>query len=87
MLSQEYHAIKHYLDLYLAKAFIQKNMIFYSVPVLFVKKYDGRIRLCVDYQSLNAIIQNDWYSIYFIGKTLARLENVKKLIKTASLSR
>ncbi len=46
---QELDAVKHYLDLYLAKGFIQASSAFYSSPVLFVKKPGGGIRFCVDY--------------------------------------
>ena len=46
---QELDAVKHYLNLYLAKWFIQARSAFYSSPVLFFKKPGRGIRFCVDY--------------------------------------
>ena len=71
MSPQELDVVKHYLNLYLAKGFIQASSDSYSSPVLFVKKPGGRIRFCVDYQRLNAINKKDRYPIPLIEETLA----------------
>jgi len=45
-------------------------------PVLFVKKADGSLRLCVDYRGLNDIIKN-WYPLPLFEETLSRLKSAK----------
>ncbi len=71
MSPQELDAVKYYLDLHLAKGFIQASSTSYSSPVLFVKKPGRGIRFCVDYRRLNAITKKDRYPIPLIEKTLA----------------
>ncbi len=66
MSPQELDAIKYYLDLHLAKEFIQASSASYSSLVLFVTKPGGEIRFCVDYQRLNAITKKDHYLILLI---------------------
>lgn len=56
---QELNVVKHYLDSYLAKGFIQVNLTFYLSPVLFVNNLNGKIWFRVDYQKLNTIIKKD----------------------------
>ena len=46
--------IKDLLD----KNFIQPSMCPWGSPVLFVKKNDGSLRMCIDYQKLNVTIKN-----------------------------
>jgi len=50
----EKEALKSYLDENLKKGFIRKSKSPAGAPVLFVKKHDGSLRLCVDYRRLNA---------------------------------
>lgn len=49
ILPYKLNVIKCFLDSYLAKRFIQKISDFYSFLILFVKKLDRRIRLCINY--------------------------------------
>jgi hypothetical protein len=39
------------------------------------------LRFCVNYRKLNAIIKNNWYSIFLIAETIARLSKAKWMIK------
>ena len=41
-----------------------------SVPVLFVKKKDGTLCLCIDYRSLNQMTHKDWYPILLLNDLL-----------------
>ena len=41
-----------------------------GVPVLFVKKKDGTLRLCVDYRSLNRMTRKDRYPIPLLNDLL-----------------
>ena len=36
------------------------------LPMVLVKKKNGKLRVCVDYRKLNAYIQNDKFSLFFI---------------------
>ena len=49
MLLQKLDVFKCYLDLYLAKGFIQASLAPYLSSVLFVKKSSKGIQFCVDY--------------------------------------
>jgi len=46
-------------------------------PILFVKKTDGSLQLCVDYQGLNAGTIKNRYPLPLLQETLIRLSNSK----------
>ena len=48
---------------------------------MFVKKLRGGIRLCIDYQKLNAITKKDRYLIPLIKETIARIIGYKIITK------
>ena len=45
------------------KGFIRPSTSHWGAPVLFVKKKDGSLRLCVDYRKLNRVTVKNKYSI------------------------
>jgi len=49
--------------------------------VLFVKKSDGSLRLCVDYRGLNKLTRKDKYPLPLISSTLDRLHTAKRFTK------
>ena len=57
MFHKEWTAFKEYL----AKGFIRPSSSPAAVPVLFVKKADGSLRLCVDCRGLNDITIKNRY--------------------------
>ena len=50
--------------------FIQPTSSLHGAPVLFVKKKDGSLRLCVDFRGLNRISKKDRYPLPLISDLL-----------------
>ncbi|SLM34528.1 t18348probable pol truncated-rice blast fungus magnaporthe gypsy retrotransposon [Lasallia pustulata] len=73
--------LKEYLDENLKKGFISPSHAPDASPVLFVVKANGSLRVCVDYQKLNAITKRNQYPIPLIEETLAKVTGCKYLIK------
>ena len=55
MAPAELREIKAQLEEFLSKGFIQPRISPWGAPVLFVKKKDGSLRLCIDYRQLNRV--------------------------------
>ncbi|WVZ69537.1 hypothetical protein U9M48_018309 [Paspalum notatum var. saurae] len=55
MSGKEYDELKKQLDDLLEKGLIRCSISPWGAPVLFVKKKDGSMRLCIDYRGLNAV--------------------------------
>ena len=62
-----------YLDENLEKGFIQPSKSPAGAPILFVKKKDGSLRLCVDYRGLNKLTVRNRYPLPLIPELLDRL--------------
>ena len=56
---KEKEVLRDYLSDNLAKGFIRPSSSSAASPILFVKKANGSLRLCVDYQGLNAITRRN----------------------------
>jgi hypothetical protein len=69
----ELQALRDYLTENLAKGFVQHSKSPASAPILFVKKKDGSLRLCVDYRGLNKITKKNRYPLPLISSLLDRL--------------
>ena len=67
--------VHHWLDDYLAKGFIQPSTSPYGAPILFARKKDGTLRMCMDSRSLNKMTKKDVYHIPWIDDLLDRLTN------------
>jgi len=50
-------------------------------PIMFVKKKDGKLRLCVDYQALDYVTKKDRYRLPLIGGALDRLRTAEYYTK------
>ncbi|KAJ8324255.1 hypothetical protein O5D80_8742 [Batrachochytrium dendrobatidis] len=70
----ELKALRDYLDENLANGFIQPSTSPAGSPILFVKKKDGSLRLCVDYRSINNITIKNRYPLPLINEMLDRLQ-------------
>ena len=53
--------------------FIKPSKSPYGAPVLFVKKKDGSLRMCIDYRALNKITVKNKYPLPRIDELLDRL--------------
>ena len=52
-----------------------------NASILFVKKSDESLRLCVDYRELNVITIKNRYSLFLVSKVLDRLIETRVYIK------
>ena len=66
-----------YLETNLASGFIRRSTSPAGAPILFVKKKDGSLRLCIDYRGLNAITIQDRYPLPLIPEILDRLARAR----------
>ena len=62
--------LREYLHNNLVKGFIQHSTLSTSTLILFVKKKDGSLWLCVDYHRLNLLMKKNWYPLPLIGEAL-----------------
>ncbi|MBW0474237.1 hypothetical protein O181_013952 [Austropuccinia psidii MF-1] len=68
--NQESDILRAYISENLEKGFIQSSSSSAGGPVLFVKKKDGGLRLCVDYQKLIAVTRKNKYPVTPINHLL-----------------
>ena len=71
----ELAALRDFIEEYTAKGFIRPSKSPAGAPILFVKKKDQSLRLCVDYRALNKISKKDRYPLPRIDDMLDRLRN------------
>ncbi|XP_019159655.1 PREDICTED: uncharacterized protein LOC109156252 [Ipomoea nil] len=63
MAPKEMHELKEQLQDLLDKGYIHPSTSPWGAPVLFVKKKDGSMRLCIDYRELNQVTVKNKYSL------------------------
>jgi hypothetical protein len=73
--------LKNYIDEYMKKSFITEFVSFTKVFILFVKKTNDKLRLCVNYKKLNEIIIKNRYSLFLINENVNKLFETKIFIK------
>ena len=81
MSETELKAWREYLNNMLGKGFIRPSNSPAGAPILFAKKKDGSLRLCVDYRGLNAITRKNRYPLPLVGDLLDRLRSAKFFTK------
>lgn len=64
----ELEALREYLDENLKKGFIRPSESPAGAPILFVKKKDGSLRMCVDYRGINKITIKNRYPLPLIAE-------------------
>ncbi|KAG5723909.1 hypothetical protein E4T56_gene9784 [Termitomyces sp. T112] len=70
-------ALKDYLDDMLSKGFICSSISTAGTLVLFAKKKDGFLQLCVNYWGLNKVTKKNQYSLPLIRDLVDHLCNAK----------
>jgi len=71
----ELKALDNYIKDNLAKGYIQASTSPAGAPILFVKKRDGSLRLCVDYRGLNKVTIKNRHPLPLIRESLDRLRS------------
>jgi len=66
----ELKTLKAYIETHLGSGFIQRSSSPVAAPILFAKKKDGRLRLCVDYRALNLRTVKNRYPLPLISELL-----------------
>ena len=66
----ELETLKTYIETNLANGFIRPSKSPVGAPILFDRKPDGSLRLCVDYWGLNNITIKNRYPLPLIGESL-----------------
>ncbi len=77
----ELKALRTYLDENLATGFIRPSSSPAGAPILFVKKKDSSLRLCVDYRGLNAVTVKNRYALPLIHELIDRLSTARVFTK------
>ncbi|KAJ0527131.1 putative nucleotidyltransferase, Ribonuclease H [Helianthus annuus] len=73
--------LKKQLDELLSKGFIQPSSSPWGAPVLFVKKKDGSMRMCIDYRELNKVTIKNRYPLPRIDDLFDQLQGAKYFSK------
>ena len=74
----ELETLKTYIETHLKTGFIWPSKSPAGAPILFDKKPDGSLRLCVDYRGLNNLTIKNRYPLPLIGESLDRLGRAKR---------
>src|SRR4030081_2637554 len=73
---EELVEVKAQLDHLLEQGFIYISKSPYGAPVLFIKKKDGSLRMCIDYHALNKITIKNHCPLPHIDESFNQLSNV-----------
>jgi hypothetical protein len=73
MASSELKELKEQLQELLGKGFIHPSISLWGAPVLFVKKKDGPMRMCIHYRKLNRVTIKNRYPLPKIDVLLDQL--------------
>ncbi|KAL0554176.1 hypothetical protein IC582_008093 [Cucumis melo] len=74
MAPAELKELKVQLQEFLDKGFIRLSVSLWGAPVLFVKKKDGSMRLCIDYRELNKVTVKNRYPLPRIDDLFDQLQ-------------
>lgn len=77
----ELDILRKYLAEYLQRGWIRRSKSPAGAPILFAKKKDGSLRLCVDYRGLNKVTIKNRHPLPLITESLERLAQAKVFSK------
>lgn len=77
----ELKVLREYIDDNLAKGFIRHSQSPAGAPILFVKKKDDSLRLCVDYRGLNSVTIKNRYPLPLIPEMIDQLKHATVFTK------
>jgi len=81
MAPAELKELKEKLQDLLSKGFIRPSVFSWGAPVLFVKKKDGSMRMCIDYRQLNKVTIRNKYPIPRIDDLFDQLQGASVFFK------
>ena len=81
MAPAELKELKTQLQELLDKGFIRPSFSLWGAPVLFVKKKDGTLRLCIDYRELNRVTVKNKYPLPRIDDLFDQLQGASVFSK------
>ena len=87
MSTPELKELQLQLEYLLRKGYIHPRMLPWGAPILFVKKKDGTLRLCIDFWQLNKVTIKNKYPLPRIDDLLDQLKGAKKFSKIDIRSR
>ena len=70
LLASEQEALKEFIEENLNRGFIWPTSSLHSILVLFIKKKDGSLHLCINLHSLNHIFKKNHYPLLLISDLL-----------------
>jgi hypothetical protein len=86
MAPTELRELKEQLQELLDQGFIRPSVSLWGAPVLFVKKKDGSMRMCIDYRELNRVTINNKYPLPRIDDLFDHLKGASVFSKIDLLS-
>ena len=81
MAPAELRELKEQLKDLLEKGFIRPSVSPWGAPVLFVRKKDGTLRMCIDYQQLNKVTIKNKYPLPRIDDLLDQFQGARYFSK------
>ena len=79
--AEELGIVQEYIRKNEARGWIREAFTDGGSPIMFVKKKDSSLRLCVDYWALNKVSKKDRYPLPLIGEAQDRLHTAKYFTK------
>ena len=77
----ELKELKVQMEEFVSKGFVRPSTSPWGAPVLFVKKKDGSLRLCIDYRELNKVIIRNQYPLPRIDDLFDQLQGARVFSK------
>ena len=81
MAPAELKELKAQLEEFLSKGFIRPSTSLWGAPVIFVKKKDGSLQLCIDYRQLNRAKIRNQYPLPCIDELFDQLHGSRVYFK------